>query len=92
MTRTRLERRLWAISQQDCEDGGGDKSAFFLCHIIPLVYEVTTTTMRYEDNTTTALLSIVSLLVSIENGLAQLSRVGALSEQTGDFRQRLDRG
>ena len=37
--------------------------------------------MSYEYNTTTGLLSIVSLLVSIENGLAQLSKVEDLCEQ-----------
>jgi hypothetical protein len=47
-----------------------------------LVYEVTTILMSHEYNTTTALLSIVPLgaLVSIEYGLAQLSKDEDLSE------------
>jgi hypothetical protein len=63
-------------------DGGAQKASFFLCHLFPLVYEVTTILMSYEYNTTTALLSIVSLgaLVSIEYGLAQLSKDEDLCE------------
>lgn len=57
------------------------KVHFSFVTIFPLVYEDTTITMSYEHNTTTALLSIVSLLVSIENGLAQLSKAEELCEQ-----------
>lgn len=51
-----LGRRLWAFSQQDCENGGVPKSTFFLflLSLFLLAYDVTTY-MSYEYNTTTAL-------------------------------------
>jgi hypothetical protein len=47
--------------------------------------------MSYEYNTTTAFTIDSLSLVSIENGLAQLSRDEDFSRQSGDFEERLSK-